>query len=267
MKRNKALSFLTAAFLGASLSVIPGGLTAKAASGYCTVNNIRYYYDTETGQARISGYYGSGGALTIPSTVVIPSLNEEVSVTKISHGAFYNAPLTSVTIPASITYVDQEAFRHCTAMTSLTILGATEITPNSFTDCTALAHVQLSDSSWTSSRYTYPAFNNCPALYDVNGKQALQYVTDSSGVRKPVINPAIETAVRNHFSRSVNVGFVNDYCTDLCKYIVKTETDSDPDQPGSGWMNDALKARQLHDWLVRHCEYEDKLNGETNNDP
>ena len=267
MKRNKAFSFLTAAFLGASLSVIPGGLTAKAASGYCTVNNIRYYYDTETGQARISGYYGSGGALTIPSTVVIPSLNEEVSVTKISHGAFHNAPLTSVTIPASITYVDQEAFRHCTAMTSLTILGATEITPNSFTDCTALAHVQLSDSSWTSSRYTYPAFNNCPALYDVNGKQALQYVTDSSGVRKPVINPAIETAVRNHFSRSVNVGFVNDYCTDLCKYIVKTETDSDPDQPGSGWMNDALKARQLHDWLVRHCEYEDKLNGETNNDP
>ena len=31
-------------------------------------------------------------------------------------------------------------------------------------------------------------------------------------------------------------------------------------------MCDALKARQLHDWLIRHCEYEDEANGETLDD-
>lgn len=166
--------------------------------------------------------------------------------------------LQSIAIPASVTSVGRYAFEGCTSLESVNIPGATVLNTEAFKNCTALTSVQLADSSKSNQGFWGQAFSNNPLLYTVNGVPAMSYQTDSEGYQYPVLNPAITTAIRNHFSRSINVGFVNEFCTALCNYIVATETDP--------WMNDALKARQLHDWLVRHCEYEDCLNGETLND-
>ncbi len=204
------------------------------------------------GAAKIDNYsfYGCTGLTDI-------SFSSDVSY--IGIGAFYNCTsLENVTIPEGVTKVDQAAFYGCSSLTSLTVLGPTELDWCSFGECPALAEVQLSDDSSTYRRNGYSAFYNCPSLYKVNGVQALQYQTDSNDIQYPVINPAIEPAIRNHFCRSMNVGFVNDYCTELCDYIVETETDD--------WMCDALKARQLHDWIIRHCELEDGKDGESNSD-
>ncbi|MCR5306809.1 MAG: leucine-rich repeat protein [Oscillospiraceae bacterium] len=167
--------------------------------------------------------------------------------------AFYGCTsLETVSLPASCTSVGTYAFYGCSGITGLTISGPAVLDYGAFRNCTSLAEVQLSDSSSTDR--SREAFINCP-ITKVNGAEPLSYQTDGSGNVRPVLNSDIETAVRNHFARSINVKFVDDYCSAFCKYLVATETDE--------WMNKALKARQLHDWLVRHCQYEDCNGDET----
>lgn len=283
MKHKKCFTCLSAAFIGLSATAFSSGMTAEAADIYTSTDNeFNYYYNTETHEAKIDKYKGTETELTIPSEIngytvtaigpgafrdsPITKVNIPDTVTAIQGSAFKGSSLESVTIPANVKKVLADAFSGCTSLTSLTVLGATELQARSFKDCIKLSEVQLSDNSKTYKSFKNEAFDNCPKLNTVNGVTALRYETDSNGIQYPVIDPSIETAIRNHFSRSVNVGFVNEYCTELCEYILKTETSYDPEHPENDWMNDALKARQLHDWLIRHCEYEDEKDGETLND-
>ena len=271
MKHSKLIKWLAAASLGICAAAFSAGMTADAATGTgITPSKFRYSYDTETGEATITGYSGTSDVLMIPAvaggyTVTkIGSFAFEgghyvsayvpTTIQSIGYYAFSGTDLTSISLPASVTLVDQRAFYNCRSLTSVIIKGPAVLKASSFADCTALTSVKLADSSQTYFYFNHQAFSNNPNLYTVNGVSALSYQTDSEGRLYPVLNPAITAAVRNHFSRSIKVGFVDEYCTALCNYIVETETDP--------WMCDALKARQLHDWLIRHCEYEDCLNGE-----
>lgn len=164
--------------------------------------------------------------------------------------------LKTVSLPESVTSIGDSAFSQCTAMTELTITGPAVIQNQAFDNCSALAKVQLSDSSRTVS--SGAAFSGCKNLYTVNGETALLTKTDLSGRNYPAFHSKAVQAIRNHFCRSNGVGFIDEFCTKLCTYIVETETDK--------WMNKALKARQLHDWLIRHCQYEDQANGERESD-
>ena len=248
-------------------------LTSVTAKGAAAIQNYAFFGCTalkdvsvpkvETVGERAFDDCSSLTSLSLPKATVINSLAfykckslTSVSMPKVktidSYGFYQCSGLTSVTLPESTELVAAYAFSDCTALKKLTVNGPTVLRNGAFDGCTALTEVQLSDSS-----VTYrggEAFSNCP-ITKVNGVEPLQYETDSSGRTYPVLNPAIETAIRNHFSRSWGVKFVDDYCTALCKYIVETETDP--------WMNDALKARQLHDWLIRHCDYEDCADGES----
>lgn len=174
------------------------------------------------------------------------------SVKTIGSSAFSNCTsLQSYIVPSSIKTIEPGAFYKCSSLNSVSIQGQTEIQSGAFWNCSKLEKVQLSPNSRTPSNQC--GFIDCPSLHIVNGKEALQYETDSNGEIYPIINPAITEYIRDHFCRSENVGFVDEYCTKLCEYIVKTETDP--------WMNDALKARQLHDWLICHCEKENSNDG------
>ena len=178
---------------------------------------------------------------------------ETAQLQTISDQAFLNcSSLYDVTLPVSTTLVGKNAFSGCTGLTHLQINGPAMLKQNAFNGCTSLTSVQLSDSSYTDRFYS--AFNYCTSLTTVNGVYVLSSYKDSTYNWYPVLNASVTTAIRNHFSRSYRVYFVDEYCSMLCDYIVATETDS--------WMNDALKARQLHDWIVRHCEYEDGNDGE-----
>src|ERR1035441_3096584 len=76
----------------------------------------QFYYTTINGTITITGYTGSGGAVTIPSTIT------GLPVTSIGWLAFgYDYSLTSVTIPNSITNIGDDAFFYCTGLTSVTI--------------------------------------------------------------------------------------------------------------------------------------------------
>ncbi len=186
------------------------------------------------------------GLMAFQGCTSLKSINLPASMKTIGAGAFAQSGLTSITIPKNVTVVDESAFNSCSSLKTVRIKGAAELKTSAFENCTALTKVYLPDSSRT--RSNSKAFVNCPKLTNVNSYTVLSY-ENRDGHQYPVLNPAVSTAILNHFSRSINVGFVNEYCTAMCNYIVETEIDP--------WMSDALKARQLHDWLIRHCEYED----------
>ena len=268
MKRIKQIASIATTILSISAVSLSAGITAEAATGTGTYNGLKYSYDTSADKAVITGYTGSASSVEIPSTLSgckvreiadeafefkhVISVSMPNTLQKIGQYAFCGSDLTSITLPGGVTTVSPYAFAYCEDLQTLTITGAAELDHASFWNCPSLSSVQVSDNSAT--KRDQIAFMECPNLTQVNG--VTPYTKDTND--RPVLNSTIETAIRNHFSRSTDVKFVVDFCSDYCAYIVNTETDA--------WMTDKLKARQLHDWLIRHCEYEDQKNGETLDD-
>src|ERR1035441_4385785 len=84
------------------------------------VGQAQYYFMTNNGAITITGYYGSGGAVTIPSTILVGGVN--VPVTSIGDYAFeYHTNLTNVTIPDTVITIGAMVFEGCTSLTTVTI--------------------------------------------------------------------------------------------------------------------------------------------------
>lgn len=102
MKHNTLIHKLVPLLL---LTVLP--VIAQALDYTCTTNN---------GAITITGYTGSGGDVSIPSTI------NGFPVTTIGYDAFSGVTsLTSVTIPISITTIDTYAFFSCHSLTAVTV--------------------------------------------------------------------------------------------------------------------------------------------------
>jgi len=115
----------------------------------------------------ISGYFGDGGAVSIPSYInekpVIELYGWEIfgekltSVTfgadskleSIRGGVFNNTKITTITIPDSVTYINNFAFGGCTGLTSITIPKSVKTIEGwgAFTGCTNLATVTFETGS------------------------------------------------------------------------------------------------------------------------
>ena len=102
-------------------------------------------YTTDEGTITITKYLGSGGAVTIPSTI------NGLPVTNIGDKAFYigvgwppSYILTSVTIPDSVTNIGDSAFANCWTLTNVTIgNGVTSIGGEAFASCWSLTNLTL----------------------------------------------------------------------------------------------------------------------------
>ena len=126
----RLLQFLAALCL---LSVIP---TNAAQSGYFTY----YTINANTGVI-LTGYTGSGGAVTIPSSI------DGIPLISVGTAFANKASLTSVTIPNGVTEVGSSAFYGCSGLASVTIPDSvTSIGPNAFTNCRSLTSVTLPNS-------------------------------------------------------------------------------------------------------------------------
>jgi hypothetical protein len=87
-------------------------------AGLPTAIWIQFIYTTNNGAITITGYTGSGGAVTIPGTI------NDLPVTSIGSNAFYQvSSLTSVTIPSSVTSIGDDAFYDCASLTSAYFQG------------------------------------------------------------------------------------------------------------------------------------------------
>jgi hypothetical protein len=77
------------------------------------------YFATNDGTITVSGYAGLGGAVTVPSTVY------GLPVARIGTNTFAgNGSVTSVTIPGSVTNIEDGAFEFCTNLTTLYFQGS-----------------------------------------------------------------------------------------------------------------------------------------------
>lgn len=97
----------------------------------------------------ITGYSGSGGAITIPSTEIVNEVPEPV--TGIGGYAFFNkGSISTVTIPSCITSIAGLAFYRCTGLTTVNLAnGLTSIGNDAFGYCFALANFSLPNTLTT----------------------------------------------------------------------------------------------------------------------
>jgi hypothetical protein len=98
------------------------------------VAQAQFTYTTNNGTVTITDYTGSGGNVTIPSTI------DGLSVTSIDWGAFSGrTDLTNVTIPNSVTSIGVEAFYYCTSLMGVSIgTSLNSIGYDAFGYCTSL---------------------------------------------------------------------------------------------------------------------------------
>ena len=105
----------------------------------------------------------------------LTSIEIPASVTYIGRSAFSRCKsLTSIEIPASVTYIDNYAFRDCTSLTSVTFAEGSQLTDigeESFYYCTSLTGIERPAS------VTYigcSAFKFCQSLASVNFAEGSQ---------------------------------------------------------------------------------------------
>ena len=176
LKKLCALSLsalmLTGAGIAEAVPVISAGLPVYAAE--VTPASDFKYEENNNGGITILEYIGSETNVVIPDTIDGKSVTricvdyesdyydgEEIDV--MVDGAFsYRSYVESVTIPASVEYIDVAAFFHCTGLKSVTLPDSiTTISKRMFEGCTSLTSITIPDSVTTIESY---AFEGCTSL-------------------------------------------------------------------------------------------------------
>ncbi len=119
-----------------------------------------------SGTVRIKSYDGSISELTIPSTATDPGTGKSYNVASIGVMVFaWSETIVSVTIPASVTSIEDSAFKRCTNMASVRIQGTIKsIGEEAFMKCTSLISIAFQSSSVTIGN---TAFSGCENLNTV----------------------------------------------------------------------------------------------------
>lgn len=139
-----------------------------------------YIYEVFNGTALITGYNGGGGAITIPSVI------DGLPVAGIREWTFNNrTDLTSVSIPASVTYIGLGVFANCSALTAITVDAANADYASAGGVLFDKNYVLLIQAPGAlSGHYTVPASVATIGIYAFEGCRALTGVTIHASVTK-----------------------------------------------------------------------------------
>lgn len=111
-----------------------------ASTSDVTIGNLTYSIDISTQEATVIDSIDVTGSITIPSSIDVKSTSYKV--TKIGECAFYDNSLTSVTIPSSVTSIENSAFQTCLKLKSITIPSSvTYLGLRAFKGCASLKSV------------------------------------------------------------------------------------------------------------------------------
>ena len=135
------------------------------------INGIWYNLDSSKKTASVTyrgDSYGSypdeyHGNVIIPSSIVYDG--KTYTVTSIGDYAFYHSPLTSITIPNSVTSIGLKAFVGCAYLTSIDLpKSITEINTYVFISCTSLTSICIPENVTVIGS---DLFQNCSSLTSI----------------------------------------------------------------------------------------------------
>lgn len=187
------------------------GLSATATT---TVNVTNpYIYTTNAGTITITGYTGAGGVVSIPDTIT------GLPVTSIAEQTFYiyygDGPVTSLTIPDSVTSIEERAFYQCYSLTNVTLgNGVTNIGNIAFEGCSSLASVTIPNGVITIG---YRAFNMCDSLTSVTIPASVTSIGEDAFALCSSL-PAITVDALNSFYSSVDGVLFNKSQSTIVRY-------------------------------------------------
>ena len=145
------------------------------------------YYITENATITITGYSGSGGNITLPSTATY-----NLPVTAIQDGAFANKKtITGVTIPDSISAIGSGAFKSCASLTAVKLGNeVSSIEDETFHYCGKLTGISLPDSVTSIGNSSFASCSNLASVsFGANltsvGNSAFAYCTNLTTVTFP----------------------------------------------------------------------------------
>ena len=165
-RNNGAILFLVAVLLGC-LMLFSGGADAATEGDW--------EYSVDGNEATITGYSGSGGAVVIPSTL------GGYDVTSINRSAFSGSDkITSVSIPSSVTDLDNGVFKDCTKLETVDFLPGSTITllpGEAFKGCTSLKNINIPDSVTHIGRYySNYVFEGCTSLVTISIPDSVTHI-------------------------------------------------------------------------------------------
>ena len=220
-KINQANVFLSCA---SGISVVyrdPAGRTSV------TVGGNTWWYRVVDGGAELffsDDQYASHQAVTPKPTgaLVIPDTLNGYPVTKIGKWAFstwdgngdYYYGMTSVTIPASVTEIDEYAFEHCRGLKSVTFKSGSAlatIRKRAFQYCSSLTGIVLPDSLTT---IEIMAFADCSALTSVTIPEGVVEIQEGAFSYTTIEQVTIPESVASLGS------YVFSYCTNMTSVVI-----------------------------------------------
>ena len=152
-----------------------------------TEKSIEYTDDNGVGYSILSDGTLEIAEIGDKDTVVIPESYNNRKVTTIGKSAFRMSDVKSITLPDTVTTIQDYAFAFAKELENINIPeGVTTIGKNAFNGCTSLSYVQLPESLTSIEMYAFDgsgletislpinlqkieeyAFAECPALEDV----------------------------------------------------------------------------------------------------
>lgn len=125
-----------------------------------TTQRVDFEYTVSGSSATITGYSGSGGNISIPTSL------GGATVTSIADYAFENqSGITGVTIPSTVTSIGTGAFSNCTGLTSVTLpSGLNSMGNSAFQNCSKLTQINIPSSL---SKIPSAAFRGCGSLTSI----------------------------------------------------------------------------------------------------
>lgn len=255
MKKHLARIFITA------LCTIILGIFLPAEAKAASKKTVSKDFEIKDGV--LLSYKGSGGEVKIPD-----------GVTRIGGLAFSASKITSVTIPASVKYIDYGAFSECKNLKSITFSkGLISIGENAFYACTGLKSVTIPGSL---KNIGLSVFYNCTGLESVVFSKGVEYIGDymfsgCTGLKSVVISNTVKKIGKAAFYganlKSVSipngVKLIDEYAFSNCKslkdvIIPKSVTEITGNSfEGTPWLDELLKKSSLaivNDILIKAKE-------------